>query len=390
MEIKEVPISDIKPYANNPRKNDDAVEFVANSIEEFGFKQPIVVDENGVIIAGHTRYKAAKSLRLETVPVLFADDLTEEQVKAYRLADNKVAELAKWDMSMLEEELDGIFDIDMSDFGFEDIEEEISLDEIDEDEVEEDVQEITKPGDRWILGDHVLVCGDSTSDSDMEKLMAGELADLVVTDPPYNVSYEGKTKDALKIKNDSMGNSDFLQFLTDAFATMSAFMKPGAAFYIWHADSEGYNFRKATELAGLDMKQCLIWNKNTLVLGRQDYQWKHEPCLYGWKPGSSHNWYGDRRQTTVIDFDKPSRNGEHPTMKPVGLFAYQMKNSSKQGDIVLDQFGGSGTTIIAAEQLGRKARVMELDPHYCDVIINRWETFTGKKAEREDSDCSLG
>lgn len=224
------------------------------------------------------------------------------------------------------------------------------------------------------------MCGDSTDPETMERLMDGEKADLYLTDPPYNVAYTGKTKDALTIQNDKMDNSVFRQFLNDAFFSAVSVMKKGAAFYVWHADSEGYNFRGACEESGLEVKECLVWNKNTMVLGRQDYQWKHEPCLYGWKKGAPHKWYSDRKQTTVLEFDKPSASRDHPTMKPVALFAYQIQNSTKPGDIVLDSFGGSGTTIMACEQLGRKGYVVELDPKYCDVIIKRWEQFTGDKA----------
>lgn len=203
-----------------------------------------------------------------------------------------------------------------------------------------------------------------------------------LTDPPYNVAYEGATAEKLTIMNDSMDDEKFRAFLLDAFTAAVEVMKTGAAFYIWHADTEGFNFRCAVKNAGLLLKQCLIWNKNQLVMGRQDYQWKHEPCLYGWKDGGSHHWYSDRKQTTVLNFDKPLRNADHPTMKPVPLFGYKIQNSSKQGDIILDTFGGSGTTLIACEQLGRKCRMMELDPHYCDVIIARWEKLTGNKAEK--------
>ena len=212
--------------------------------------------------------------------------------------------------------------------------------------------------------------------------MGGEQADLLLTDPPYNVDYQGGTEEKLKIKNDSMEDSAFRSFLTDAFHSADKFLRPGASFYIWHADSEGLNFRMAVRNVEWLLKQCLIWNKNSLVMGRQDYQWKHEPCLYGWKAGSSHHWYGDRKQTTVIDFNRPNVNAEHPTMKPVGLFGYLMSNSSKKGDVVMDLFGGSGTSIIAAEHLERKCYMMELDPHYCDVILDRWEKLTGKEAER--------
>jgi site-specific DNA-methyltransferase (adenine-specific) len=241
----------------------------------------------------------------------------------------------------------------------------------------------SQPGEMYELGNSILMCGDSTSADDVAILMTGGgQADLCLTDPPYNVTYEGKTKEKLKIQNDSMGDAAFRQFLVSAFTNMRDNMKDGAAFYIWHADSEGFNFRGACHDVGFEVKQCLIWNKNSLVLGRQDYQWKHEPCLYGWKDGGKHAWYNDRKQTTVIDCKRPSVSAEHPTMKPVELFEYQIKNSTKAGDVVLDLFGGSGTTIIAAERCGRKARVMELDPKYCDVIRKRW-TKWAKENGRE-------
>ena len=211
--------------------------------------------------------------------------------------------------------------------------------------------------------------------TDIEKLMDGVLADLWITDPPYNVGYEGKTKDALKIKNDKMDDETFLKFLDEAFCAATEYIKSGASFYIWHADSKGYEFRKACKDCNLEVKQCLIWNKQTLVMGRQDYQWKHEPCLYGWKAGSSHSWYSDRKQTTVLNFDKPVKSDLHPTMKPVASFEYQICNSSKGGDIILDTFGGSGTTLIACEKNNRNARIVELDPHYCDVIVDRYKSW---------------
>lgn len=258
------------------------------------------------------------------------------------------------------------------------------MDETDiiEDEPPEPPKEPTsKRGDIWQLGRHRLMCGDSTMIDDVEKLMDGHLADILVTDPPYNVDYEGATKDKLKIQNDKMQDDAFRQFLRDAFTTADAFMRAGAVFYIWHADSEGFNFRGACRDAGWHVRQCLIWNKNAMVMGRQDYQWKHEPCLYGWKDGAAHTWTSDRKQTTVIDFDKPQRNDIHPTMKPVGLFDYLIRNNTKEGEIVLDLFNGSGTTIMACEQDKRNAYVMELDPRYVDAAVKRWETFTGEKAQ---------
>jgi len=230
---------------------------------------------------------------------------------------------------------------------------------------------VTVLGDLYEIGEHRLLCGDSTQTETFDKLMCGELADMVVTDPPYNVAYEGKTKDALTIENDSMGNDDFYKFLYDFYVALTSGVKKGGAIYVWHASSEVINFGKAMVDAGWLLKQQLIWVKNTMVMGRQDYQWKHEPCLYGWLGGDSHKWYSDRKQTTVIEWDKPQRNGEHPTMKPIGLFGYQIENSSKVGDLVIDAFGGSGTTMVACEQLKRKARIVEFDPKYCDVIVKR-------------------
>lgn len=381
MDIINIALKDLKPYENNPRKNDDAVKYVAESIKEFGFKVPIVIDKNNVIVAGHTRYKAAKKLKMSEVPCIIADDLTDEQIKAFRLADNKVAEKAEWDFDLLNAELDDIIDLDMELFGFEDASQDDAEEAVeDEFEVELPAEPKSKLGDIYQLGNNRLMCGDSTVLEDVEKLMGGEQADMLLTDPPYNVNYEGKTKDKLKIKNDQMGNDNFRQFLTDAFSNADMVMKPGAVFYIWHADSEGYNFRGACFDAGWTVRQCLIWNKNSMVMGRQDYQWKHEPCLYGWKEGAGHLWASDRKQTTVINFDKPTRNDMHPTMKPIPLFDYQIKNNTKGGDVVLDLFGGSGTTIMACEQNGRRGYSMEYDPRYVDVIVDRWEKFTGAKA----------
>jgi site-specific DNA-methyltransferase (adenine-specific) len=288
------------------------------------------------------------------------------------------------------------YDIDVIGFNADELmalldEQEVTEGLTDEDAVPEAPEEpVTKLGDVWLLGNHRLMCGSSTVISDMDKLVNERKVDMWLTDPPYNVAYEGKTKDALTIENDSMGNDEFRQFLRDAYVTADAVMKAGAVFYIWHADSEGYNFRGAAFDAGWKVRQCLIWKKSTMVMGRQDYHWKHEPCLYGWKEGAGHLWATDRKQTTILEFDKPSRNGEHPTMKPVGLFEYQMLNNTKGGDIILDSFGGSGTTIIAAEKNARIGYLMELDPKYCDVIINRWQDFTGKEAILESTGETYG
>lgn len=382
MEIIEVGIDDISPYENNPRNNDDAVEATANSIKEFGWQQPIVVDKDGIIIVGHTRLKAAKQLGLTKVPVVYAFNLSEEKVKAYRLADNRTGELAEWDIDKLNlemEDLVNIDDIDMTDFGFEipDEPEEVVDDEF---EVELPEEPTSKLGQIYQLGRHRLMCGDSTEVDQVSKLLNGNKADLLITDPPYNVSYEGKTEQNLTIDNDSQSSEDFHTFLFKAFTAAKENMKSGASFYCWYASAEVLNFVSSAKEAGYQVKQELIWMKNQMVLGRQDYQWQHEPCLYGWLENGTHSWYGDRKQTTILEFDKPQRNGEHPTMKPILLFDYQIKNSSKSDDNILDLFGGSGTTVMACEQNKRNAYVMEYDPRYVDVIIKRWEEFTGEKA----------
>ncbi|MDT2614363.1 DNA modification methylase [Enterococcus dongliensis] len=385
MKMQMMATNDLIPYVNNPRQNDDAVDAVASSIKNFGFKVPIVVDGQNEIVNGHTRLKAAKKLGLDEVPVIVADDLTPEQVKAFRLADNKVGELAEWDDDLLAIELEGLADLDfdMEQFGFEelDFDEE---NEIVEDEFDEELPEEPKAklGDIYKLGRHHLMCGDSTNSEQVATLLGGAKADLLLTDPPYNVAYEGKGKEALTIQNDSKDGGEFHLFLYDAFYAAKDNLKLGASFYVWYASSEVVNFHTSLEEAGFLVKQELIWNKNSMVLSRQDYHWKHEPCLYGWASGGSHSWYSDRKQTTVLNFDRPNVNKEHPTMKPIALFDYQIQNSSKAGDIVLDSFGGSGTTIMACEQNGRCGYLMELDPRYVDVIIHRWEEFTGNKAEK--------
>ena len=374
MQIINLKLEDIHPYENNPRNNKNAIGPVAASIKEFGFKVPIVIDKNNIIVCGHTRYEAAKKLGLKEVPCIKADDLNDKQIKAFRLADNKVAEIAEWDFDLLNQELEGLT-IDMEQFGFVFEEEQ----EIVEDEVPDiPVEAKSKLGDIYVLGRHRLMCGDSTKIEDVEKLMNGNLTDLLITDPPYNVDYEGGT--GLKIENDNFDTAEeFCQFLTDAFNCANEVMKPGAVFYIWHADVETYNFVKACKNVNWKVRQFLIWVKSSLVLGMKDYQTQHEPCLYGWKEGT-HLWASDRKQTTILNFDKPQKNDIHPTMKPVALFDYEIKNNTKQGDLVLDLFGGSGTTIMACEQNGRVAYSMELDPRYVDAIVERWENFTGKKA----------
>ena len=373
-------LADIHPYEKNPRNNDGAVDAVAESIDQCGYIAPIIIDEAGVILAGHTRYKALQKLGRTEAVCIVKEDLTEEQKKKYRLLDNKTNELADWDMDLLAKELAGLDfgDLDL-DWGL-DLEEERS--EVVDDDYDKPAPEVprAKPGEVWQLGRHRLMCGDSTKPEDVEKLMGGAKADLLLTDPPYNVDYTGKTADAMKIQNDKMEDSAFREFLKAAFSCALDAMKPGACYYIWHADSEGANFRIAAKEVGLEVRQCLIWCKNSIVMGRQDYHWKHEPCLYGWKEGAAHLWAADRKQSTILNFDRPTRNDLHPTMKPIPLFDYQICNNTKGGDIVLDLFGGSGTTIMACEQNGRIGYSMEFDPRYVDVIIDRWETFTGEEA----------
>ena len=372
-QIEYINVDDLKAYERNARTHsDEQVKQVAGSIKEFGFTNPVLIDENNELIAGHGRTMAAKSIGMKEVPAIRLKGLTAAQKKALRIADNQLALNAGWNEELLRIELGELQELDfnLDVMGFSDEELDLLLDGtglIDDDESHgQDAEEIAepsedpvvKPGELWLLGDHRLLCGDSTRIDELVRLCEEGSVDLYLTDPPYNVAYEGKTKDALTIENDNMSDEDFRKFLLDAFSTADFAMKPGASFYIWHADNEGYNFRGA----------C------------RDNAWS----LYGWKEGAGHAWYSDRKQTTVLDFDKPLRNGDHPTMKPVDLFEYQIGNSTKKGDIVLDSFAGSGTTVIACENTGRKARAMELDPRYCDVIIKRWQDLTGEDAVRED------
>ena len=401
MQIKTVAVQQLIPYVKNSRTHSDAqVAQIAASIKEFGWTNPILVDGENGIIAGHGRLMAARKLGHTEVPVIELAHMTDSQKKAYVIADNQLAMNAGWDTSLLSLELadlkDQGFNLDILGFDPKELDKLLEPEQVDgltdEDAVPDvPVEPKTKLGDIYQLGNHRLMCGDSCSITDMEKLCDGQPVDMWLTDPPYNVALgmdetpeqakkRNRRTDGLVVKNDKMNDDEFRQFLRDAYVTADTVMKSGAVFYIWHADSEGYNFRGAAQDAGWKVRQCLIWKKSSIVMGRQDYHWKHEPCLYGWKEGAGHLWAADRKQTTILEFEKPSRNGEHPTMKPVALFEYQMLNNTKGGDIVLDSFGGSGTTMLAAEKNGRYARLMELDPKYCDVIVKRWEDFTGKKA----------
>ena len=408
-------VDELIPYINNPRHNDAAVDAVASSIKNFGFKVPIVIDANNEIINGHTRLKAAKKLGLIEVPVIVASDLTPEQVKAFRLADNKVSELATWDDTLLSQELGELqeLDIDMSAFGFE-VDDLKGVSDVEEDDYDEDIPDEpkSKQGELYQLGNHRLLVGDSTSAEDIARLMDGEQLDLLVTDPPYNVAYEGS--DGKTIQNDNMGESQFLAFLSDAFQAANTVMKAGAPFYIWHASREVVAFETAVKNAGWTTKQMIVWVKNSFAFGRSDYHWQHEPCLYGWKDGAAHYFIDDRTQTTVIEDkpdlkkmtkaelidyigdlqssettsvlreDKPMKNDIHPTMKPLKLISRLVLNSSKPNENVGDFFGGSGSTLMSCEQLGRHCFTCELDPRYADAIISRWETFTGRKAVKID------
>jgi site-specific DNA-methyltransferase (adenine-specific) len=369
--IQNVPINTVKANPNNPRIiKDDKFAKLVKSINEFPQMlklRPIVVNDDMVVLGGNMRLKACKEAGLKEIPIIKASELTEQQQKEFIVKDN--VGYGEWDW----DDLANNWDVDeLTEWGL-DIPDFKTEDEAQEDdyEIPEHLRTDIVLGDLFEIGPHRLLCGDSTQTDTFAKLFENQLADLVVTDPPYNVAYEGKTKDALTIQNDSMSDDSFYQFLYDFYTALGTYTKAGGAWYVWHADSEGANFRSAMKNSGIMVKQCLIWVKNSMVMGRQDYQWRHEPCLYGWKEGAAHGWYSDRKQTTILEFDRPSRNTEHPTMKPIPLIAYQIGNSSKQGDIVADGFGGSGTTMVAAHQLNRKGYLVEFDPKYCQVIVDR-------------------
>jgi len=390
--VESVPIATLSQDPANARKHDDKnLEAIKASLRRFGQQKPIVVDSSNVVRAGNGTLAAATALGWESINVV-QTDLQGSEATAYAIADNRTAELAEWDESVLAASLSSLADVDetwLSDLQFSEKELAELVASTQEQEIIEDevpdltTDPVTQTGDLWILGEHRLLCGDSTEAKEVGRLMNGKKADLWLTDPPYNVAYTGKTSAALTIENDSMSDDDFRKFLIKCFREAFEALKPGASFYIWHADSEGHNFRGAVHECEQTVRQCLIWAKNTMVMGRQDYQWKHEPCLYGWKKGASHGWYTDRKQTTVLEFERPTRSESHPTMKPVDLFAYQIGNSTAPQGLVFDSFLGSGTTLIAAEQLGRTCFGMELSPQYCDVIVERWEKLTGKKARLE-------
>lgn len=431
IEIKQRAIAEIKPYPGSPRKNDHAVEAMISGIMEFGFNVPLLIQRDGEIVDGHLRYKAAEKIGLKEVPVIFVDDLTDVQIKAFRLSVNKLSDLAKWDMKLLEIELQQLKDLDfnLSEIGFSEVELDAILKNsdstnIDIDKIPESSPPVSANDDLWILGDHKLYVGDATQEKSYRRLLGESSVDMVWTDPPYNVNYKGK---AGRIENDNMSEDDFSSFLHAFYKNTHKYLKPGGPIYVAHADgSPGLSFRSEFVRAGFYFSTCLIWNKNHSVLGRGDYHFQHEPILYGWKKGSAHRWYGGRKRKsvvsigdqsiytktdentyqvnignealvfrgenisvesilpTVISFDKPNLSKDHPTMKPVSLVEYFLVNSSRPGDLVLDCFGGSGTTLIACEKRGRQACLMEKDVRFADVILRRWFEYSGENAVLEN------
>ena len=367
------------PYVNNARTHSaEQINKLRSSLREFGFINPVIIDRGFNVIAGHGRIEAAKAEGIPEVPCVFADYLTDAQKKAYILADNRMAMDAGWDEELLRVEIEALqaesFDVGLTGFDESEIADLFETDsEVKDDGFDVDAElekpPVTKSGDLWLLGNHRLICGDSTREETYTLLMDGKKANLVVTDPPYNVNYEGS---AGKIKNDNMENGRFYQFLLDAFTCMEKVMENDASIYVFHADTEGLNFRKAFAEAGFYLSGTCIWKKQSLVLGRSPYQWQHEPVLFGWKKKGRHQWYTGRKESTIWEFDKPKKNGDHPTMKPVPLVAYPIKNSSMSNCIVLDPFGGSGSTLIACEQTNRVCHTIELDEKFCDVIVKRF------------------
>lgn len=373
-----VSVAKLVPYQNNARTHSPAqIQKLRSSLREFGFVNPVIIDRDYNVIAGHGRIAAAREEGISEVPCVFVDHLTEAQKKAYILADNRMAMDAGWDEELLRVELEALeemgFDLGMTGFDEKELAALFPTEEATEDDfdVEAELKKptFTKTGDVWTLGRHRLVCGDATREESYAVLMDGVKANLVITDPPYNVNYEGS---AGKIKNDNMANDKFYEFLLAAFQNMGSVMAPDASIYVFHADTEGLNFRRAFADAGFYLSGCCIWKKQSLVLGRSPYQWMHEPVLFGWKKNGKHQWYTGRKETTIWEFDKPKKNGDHPTMKPIPLLAYPIGNSSMANSVVLDPFGGSGSTLIACEQTDRICRTIELDEKFCDVIVNRY------------------
>ena len=380
-EMKLVPVDELIPYANNARTHSkEQINKIRSSLREFGFVNPVLIDKDKNIIAGHGRCEAAKAEGIKEVPCVMVEHLTEAQKKAYIIADNKLALEAGWDDELLAVELENLkdlnFDVELTGFNAAEIDElfsnihdkEVTDDDFDVDAALEE-ESISKQGDIWLLGRHRLICGDSTKAETFEKLMDGKKANLVVTDPPYGVSYDGSQG---TIKNDNLQDEEFYKFLLDAFTNMESHMANDASIYVFHADTKGHIFRKAFQDAGFYLSGVCQWVKQSLVLGRSPYQWKHEPCLFGWKKKGKHKWYAGRAETTVWNFDKPSKSKLHSTMKPVPLIAYPIKNSSLTNSIVLEPFGGSGSTLIACEQTDRVCFAVELEERFVDVIVKRY------------------
>lgn len=431
--IEHWPLDDLVPYARNARTHsDEQIDKIAASITEFGFTAPILVDGDAGILAGHGRLYAARKLGMEHVPVVVLDHLTEVQRRAYILADNRIALDAGWDTALLAGEISRLeeegFDLALTGFNDAEITEllaeppgEGGLTDPDEAPAVDEVRATTRTGDLWVLGSHRVLCGDATNIAVLEQLLGGERAQCAWTDPPYNVKYVGKTSDALTISNDEMDGAAFYEFLRSAFSGLCAVLAPGAAVYVAHAETEGISFRRAFIESGFHFASCLIWRKNTLVLGHSDYHYQHEPIIYGWRADASHQYFGGRNKTTIQELgdplftqvgedewqitlgeqtlvirgkelsverahgsvffeEKPSRSSDHPTMKPVALIERMVSNSSQRGDVVVDPFGGSGSTLIACERLKRRARLTELEPRYVDVIVKRWQEYSGQAA----------
>ncbi len=395
MNIQKIETAKLKPAKYNPRKDlkprDREYEQIKRSIQEFGYVDPVIVNSDLSIIGGHQRWKVLKDLGYSEIDCVVVD-LDKSREKALNIALNKIS--GEWDLPLLKELIESLgkemFDVSLTGFDAAEVDElftkvhdkEIKEDGFDADKAAEEITNpVTKYGDVWLLGKHRLMCGDSTLLHDVLTLMDGKKANTCVTDPPYNVDYTGATKDALKIKNDRLEDGKFYEFLLGAFKNAFEVLDNGGAMYVFHADTEGLNFRKAFKDAGFHLANVCIWVKQSMVLGRSDYQWQHEPVLYGWKPTGSHKWYSDRKQTTIWNFDRPSKNIDHPTKKPVNLVAYPIKNSSLSNCIVFDPFGGSGSAIIASDQLGRICYTMELDEKYCDVIVRRFAEQAGTTDE---------
>lgn len=391
--IETRPISWFQFYARNPRKNDDAVDRMVASIREFGFKIPVLARSSGEVVDGHLRLKAAKKLGLTELPVILCDEWSDAQVKAFRLMVNRSVTWADWDEDLLKLELLDLrglnFDLSLTGFDLKEVDEYLSSEPVvegltDEDAIPEVQEEaITAAGDLWLLGNHRLLCGDATASADVSRLLGTDAADLVFTDPPYNVDYEGYTQDRLTIQGDRMGADQFREFLQKTFVAYRSASKPGASLYVCHPSSWQREFQDALERAGFEVRCQIIWAKNTFAWGFGRYKFQHEPIFYAHIAGQKDSWYGDKSQSTLWHEKKPVANRLHPTMKPVELIERALLNSSKAGDTVLDLFGGSGSTLIACERRGRNCRILELDPRYADVIVRRWQEYTGKPAKLE-------